>query len=69
VSVPRYVAVTLDGTLLHGGREYVSRDAARRAGLRAGVCVTETRPSGERLPLVNDAAGWDAYRLRHGVAS
>lgn len=43
MSAVRYVAVLMDGSLLHGGREYV--------------------------PRANDAAGWDAYRLRHGVAS
>lgn len=65
----RYVALVLDGSLLHGGLEYVSREAARRAGVRAGLCVTETRRVDEPTPHANDAAGWDAYRLRHGVAA
>ena len=69
----KYIGLVLVGSrgteLLHGGREYVSRRAVRIAAARAGRTLIETRRAGERLPAANDAQGWDAYRLSHGVAA
>lgn len=65
-----YLVITLDGqTLDNRGRGYTSRQAAKHAADRRGLCPVETRPLGEELPHPNDAQGWDAYRLRHGYAS
>lgn len=51
------------------GRGYVSRAAACRAADRRGLVPVETRRLGEATPGANNAAGWDAYRLEHGIAA
>lgn len=64
-----YEVLTLDGqTLDNRGRGYVSRAAARAAADRRGLCPTETRSLGERIPSGDDAAGWDDYRRREGYS-
>lgn len=62
-----YLAVRMDGSIT----EHVSRDAAQRAAKRSNGSrtVVEIRRADERLPDNNDAKGWDAYRLRHGIAA
>lgn len=63
----RYECVRMDGTVT----AHVSRDAARRAAVRSvgARTVVEVRRAGERAPHANDAHGWDAYRIRRGIAA
>ena len=62
-----YICTRYDGTVTW----HVSREAANRAIRRSKgkKTVVECRRVDEKIPHSNDAAGWDAYRLRHGIAS
>lgn len=54
------------------GRGYATRQAAHTAADRYerqhGFVRTETIDLDERVPSPNDAAGWQAYRLRDGIS-
>ena len=62
-----YYALRLDGTRT----EHVSFRAAKAASRRSRGprTVIEIRRSDDRPPHPNDAQGWDAYRLRAGIAA
>lgn len=64
-----YIAITLDGrTLDNRGKGYASREGARHAALRKSTVAVETRRLSEPPPHINDAQGWNQYRLRAGIA-
>jgi len=65
----RYKSLTLQGEWLDNrGRGYVSRQAAQQAAERRGTVCVETRRLDEEEPHQNDAQGWDAFRLKSGIA-
>ncbi len=67
----RVIAITSDDRDALAGRPeldrmYSSRASAERAARRLGRTVVE-RICDCPWPSASDAAGWDAYRLAHGV--
>jgi hypothetical protein len=62
----KFQAMRFDGTVtMHSSLAAAKRAAAKSRGSRT---VIEIRPAGWQPPHPNDAAGWDAARLAHGIA-
>jgi hypothetical protein len=67
MSATKFEALRLDGTVTtHTSFAAAKRASARSQGSRT---VIEIRRAGWQPPHCNDAAGWDAARLAHGIAN